>query len=122
MKDALRRFDRTAKEREEELKWKWSPLHQLFKKWPLKYFKAGPWDHTEAEWLEMSAVLLENTKNKPLSLELECPHIVRVFLYLFRTLQGFNCPLSHRTKGLHLEYILQLTQDTHYPVVLTKIA
>ena len=34
VEDALRKFDRAEKERDEELKWSWSPLYQLLKKWP----------------------------------------------------------------------------------------
>ena len=122
VEDALRKFDRAEKERDEELKWSWSPLYQLFKKWPLQNFRPGPWDHSEAEWLEMSAVLVENTKSEPHSLQQECPHIVRAFLQLIRTLEGFTRPLSHPTRGLCLQYILQLTQDTNHSVALTRIA
>lgn len=118
----LRKFDRAEKEKEEESKWKWSPLLQIFKKWPLRNFRDGPWDHTNKEWSEMSIVLLENTKNQPLSLEHECPHILRAFLYLVRILEGYNRPLSHPTRGLDLQYILQLTHDTHHSVALIRVA
>ena len=70
----------------------------------------------------MSVVLLENTKTEPLSLERECPHILRAFLYLVRTQEGFRRPLSHPTEGLHGEYILELGQDTLKSVALTSIA
>lgn len=118
----LRKFDRAEKEKEEESKWKWSPLFQIFKKWPLRNFRDGPWDHTKKEWLEMSTVLLENTKNQSLSLERECPHILRAFLYLVRILEGYSRPLSHPTRGLDLQYILQLTHETHHSVTLTRVA
>ena len=117
----LRKFDRAVKEKEEESKWNWSPLYQIFKKWPLKNFRDGPWDHTDKEWLEMSAILLDNTKSEPLSLELECPHILRAFLYLIRILEGYSRPLSHPTRGLDLQYILQLAHDTHHSVALRRV-
>lgn len=50
----------------------------------------------------MSVVLLEDIKNEPLSLEHECLHILRAFLYLVRTLEGFSSPLSHPNRGLDL--------------------
>lgn len=122
VEDALREFDRAVKEKEEESKWKRSPLYQLFKKWPIKNFRAGPWEHSEQEWLEMSAVLLQNTKEEPLSLERECPHILRAFFCLFRNMDGFRRPLSHPTLGLHEEYIMGLARDNIQSVALTTIA
>ena len=64
VEDTLQKFDHAVKEKEEESNWKWLPLYQLFRKWPLKNFRARPWNHTEQEWLEMSVVLLENTKTE----------------------------------------------------------
>jgi hypothetical protein len=120
--DTLRKFDRAVKEKEEESKWKWSPLYQLFKKWPLKNFRAGPWDHSEQEWVEISVVLLENTKSDNLSLERECPHILRAFLQLVRNMEGFRRPLSHPIKGLHVENILGLARDKIQSGSLTTIS
>ena len=92
VEEALENFDLDNKEKQEELKWKWSPLFQLLRKWPLKNFRAGPWDHTQTEWLDMSAVLLENTRNEPPSLERECPHILRALLSLVRSLEVSSRP------------------------------
>ena len=69
----------------------------------------------------MSTILLENTRNEPSSLERECPQILRAILYLVRTLEGFNRPLSHPTRGVHGEYILELARDPHHLVTLTRI-
>lgn len=118
----LRKFDLAKKEEEEVSRWSWSPLYHIFKKWPLRNFKDGPWDHTDIEWREMSTILLESTKNEPLSLEHDCPHILRVFSHLVRTVEGFNRPLSHPTRGLDLEYMLELARDKNHSVALTKIA
>ena len=43
----------------------------------------------------MSAVLLENIKFDPLSLETEFPHILRVLLSLVRTLEGYKLLLQN---------------------------
>ena len=70
----------------------------------------------------MSTLLLENTRNEPLSLERECPHILRAFLSLVRSLEGSNRPLSHSTRGLHGEYIMELARDAHHSATLRRIA
>ena len=68
-----------------------------------------PWSHlVRLQNHHLTTVLLENTKFEPLSLETQCPHIWRVFLYLVRTLEGYKRPLAHPTKGLDLQYMLDL--------------
>lgn len=119
---ALEDYDCANKEKEEETKWKWSPLYQLLRKWPLPNFRAAPWDHTQSEWRDMSAVLLQNTRIEPPSLEGECPHILRALLYLVRSLEGFNRPLSHPTRGLHGEYIMELARHPQHSAALRRIA
>ena len=106
----------------EEAKWKWSPLYQIFRRWPLRNFRNRPWDHTDGEWQEMSTVLLENTRREPLSLEQECPHILRALLYLVRTLQGHRRPLSHPITGVDQHFLLNVAHDTHLSVTLTSVA
>ena len=65
--------------------------------------------------------LLENASTEPLSLECECPHIVRVFLVLVRTLHGYTHPLRHPTMGLTLQYILDFTMDNEKSVAFTNV-
>lgn len=117
----LKTFDLAEKERQEAEKWHWSPIFQIFKKWPLPSFPGAPWDHTESEWVELSAVLLESTTSEPLSLETQCPHILRALLSLVRTLQGNKRPLAHPTKGLGLGYLLDLARSKDYSVALCNI-
>ncbi len=119
---ALEEFDRSNKKREEESKWKWSPLYQIVRKWPIPNFRAAPWDHTESEWRDMCDVLLQNTTDEPQSLEVECPHILRVLLSLVRSLQGFDRPISHPTRGLTKEYIVQLARDPHHSAAMRRIS
>lgn len=122
VEEALRNFDLAEKQKEEDSKWRWSPVYQILRRWPLRNFRAGPWDHTETEWQELCDILLQNTNSEPLSLEYECPHIIRVFLYLVRSLDGSSRPLSHPEKGLHGEYILELAGHMQYSVALMRIA
>lgn len=117
----LRKYDLGVKAREERCRWRWSPLFQIFKQWPLSNYAAGPWDHTDAEWVEMSAVLLENVKMDPLSLENECPHILRAIMYLVRILEGHKRPLAHPTKGLGNQYLLEFARDKDFSVALTEV-
>ena len=45
----LNKFDRAVKSKQEVLKWGWSPLFQVFLKWPLHNYDPGHWDNTEEE-------------------------------------------------------------------------
>ena len=70
----------------------------------------------------MSAVLLQNMKTEPLSLERECLHILRAFFCLIRNIWGFRRPLSYPIIGLHEEYIMGLARDKIQLVALMTIA
>lgn len=117
----LLKFDVAERQELEAKKWSWSPIFQIFKKWPLPNFSAGPWEHTEVEWVEMSAVLLENTKSDPLSLEQQCPHILRALLSLVRTLEGYKRPLAHPSKDLDLQFLLDIARSKEHSVALSMI-
>ena len=69
----------------------------------------------------MSVFLLENTKSNPLSLEIECSHNWRSLLYFARILEGYKRPLAHSSKGLDLQYLLNLARDKKYFVVLLVV-
>lgn len=66
-------------------------------------------------------MLLESTKSEPLSLEIECPHMLRALLYLIMTLEGHRCPLAHPTMGLDLQYILDIAKGTKCSVPLSLV-
>ena len=51
----------------------------------------------------------------------ECPHIVRAFLILFRSLHGHSRPLPHPNAGLTLEYIVDFAEDSEKSVALTNV-
>lgn len=67
VEDKLKKFYMVKKARREDGKWRWLPLFQNFKAWPLSYYSVAPWDHTDQNWADMSTVLLENVKTNPLS-------------------------------------------------------
>ena len=117
----LTKYDNAEKDRAELEKWGWSPIYLILKRWPLSNFPSSPWSHTQEEWVEIEKTLLENVSTEPLSLELECPHILRAFLILFRTLHGHSRPLSHPEAGLTLQYILDFAQDNEKSVALTNV-
>lgn len=117
----LNKFDIMEKNRAEYQQWGWSPLYHIFKEWPLPNFRTSPWVHTQEEWIEIEKKLLENASTEPLSLECECPHIVRVFLVLVRTLHGYTRPLPHPTMGLTLQYILNFMMDNEKSVAFTNV-
>lgn len=64
---------------------------------------------------------MENVSTEPLSLDFECPHILRAFLVLVRTLHGHTRPLAHPEVGLTLKYILEFATDNHNSVALTNV-
>ena len=117
----LAKFDEAEKIRAEQEKWGWSPLFRIFKEWPLPNFPTSPWAHTHEEWAAMETALLAQFSAEPLSLELECPHIVRAFLMLFRTLHGHSRPLPHPDASLTLDYILDFAVDNDKSVALTNV-
>ena len=121
VKDKLDEFDNAEKSRAEEEKWGWSPLYRIFQKWPLPNFRKSPWMHTQDEWEEIEKLLLENVATEPLSLELECPHIVKAFLVLVRTLHGHTRPLPHPFLGLTVQDILDFAIDKEKSVALTNV-
>ena len=121
VKKKLEKFDNAVLIRAEQDKWGWSPLYSIFKEWPLSNFPKSPWSHTQEEWATLEQTLLANVSTEPLSLELECPHIVRAFLVLFRTLHGHTRPLPHPSVGLTLDYILACAADQNKSVALTNV-
>lgn len=121
VKDKLNKFDAAEENRAEQEKWGWSPLYRIFKEWSLSNFPQSPWAHTQEEWASLEAILMANVSSEPLSLELECPHIIRAFLVLFRTLHGHTRPLAHLDVGLTLQSILDFAVDTEKSVALTHV-
>jgi hypothetical protein len=86
----LNKFDRVVKLKHEVLKWEWSPLYNC---------NPSPWDHIEEEWSCMSSILLLNISLDAWALDKECPHIMRVIMYLIRTLERRNRPSNHKFKS-----------------------
>ena len=121
VKKKLEKFDNAVLIRAEQDKWGWSPLYSIFKEWPLSNFPKSPWSHSQEEWATLEQTLLANVSTEPLSLELECPHIMRAFLVLFRTLHGHTRPLPHPSVGLTLDYILACAADQNKSVALTNV-
>lgn len=121
VKGKLEEYDNAEKSRVEQEKWGWSPIYRILKEWPLPGIPSSPWAHSHEEWVEIEKTLLETVSTQPLSLELECPHIVRAFLVLFRTVHGHKCPLSHPDTGLTLQLILDFAVDREKSVALTNV-
>ena len=101
VQNELQKFGLAEKAKQEALKWQWSPLFQVLKKWPLKNYTSGPWEHTNQKWVQISEVLLESVNIDALSLDNECPHILRAILFLMRIFEGDKRPLAHPIVGLN---------------------
>ncbi len=63
-----------------------------------------PWEHTKAE---LQNIIIEVEKeSQELTLDTECPHIVKSFIFFCRYTFGRLHPLVHANKGLTLRNIL----------------
>ena len=118
----LNKFDLAVKSKQEVSAWGWSPLFQVFQKWPLHNFQPSPWDHTEEEWARVSSTLLQNISLDARTLDKECPHIVRAIMILMRTLEGRNRPLAHPMTGLSRYLLIELARSPDRSAYLTQIA
>lgn len=96
-------------------------MFQIFKKWPLRTYTSGPWEHTEQEWAQMSNVLLQTVQGDALSLDNDCPHILRVILYLMWTFEGHQSPLAHPTTGLSVQSLFELANSQDRSGSLTSV-
>lgn len=56
-----------------------------------------------------------------MSLEHECPDIVRAFLVFVRTFHGHTRPLPHPTMGLNLQSMLDFAMDNEKSVAFTNV-
>ena len=121
VQEKLNKFDIAEKNRTEHQQWGWSPLYHIFKEWPLPNFHKSPYAHTQEEWVEIKKNMLKNASTEPMSLEHECPHIVRVFLVFVRTFHGHTRPLLHPTMGLTLQYMLDFAVDNEKFVAFTNV-
>lgn len=84
---------------------------------PRTYVCQGSWPHPQ--------IFMCGTSDLPQTLRFCLPlqmHILRAFLYLVRTLEGYSRSFSHPFRGLDLQYRLQLIHDTHHSIALTKVA
>ena len=68
---------------------------------PLKNYSFGPWEHADQDWVQISKVFLGCVNIDALSLDNECPHILRVILFLMRILEGDKHLLAHPIVGLN---------------------
>lgn len=121
VQDKLNKIEIAGKIRLEHQKWAWSLVLCIFKEWPLPNFHKSPCANMEHKWVEIETILLENANIEPLSLEVECPHILIVFFILVRTLDRYKGPRAHHAIGLTLQYILDLTRGNNKSAALTNV-
>jgi hypothetical protein len=122
IEEALRNFDIQEKEIQEVSVWGWSPLYQILKLWPIPNMIKGPWEHSEHEWSKFESIFIENMKDKPTSLENDCPHIVKVVKFIFHNMYGRSRPLAHSARGLIVDHICSFTNDVQCSLMMTNAA
>ena len=66
--------------------------------------------------------MIENIKDKPTSLENDCPHIIRVFKLIFHNMHGRSRPLAHSARGLTMDYICSLTNNVQCSSMMINAA
>jgi hypothetical protein len=120
IEQALRNFDIQEKEIHEVSVWDWSPLYQILKLWPVPNMIKGPSEHSEHEWSKFESIFIEYMKDKPTSLENDCPHIVKVVKFIFHNMYGRSRPLAHPARGLTVDHISSFTNDVQCFLMMTN--
>lgn len=78
----LKKYDMVEKMRQEDDKWRWLPLYQIFKKWPLSNYNSCPWDHTKWDVDgDVCSPFGKHQDGSPLTRE-RTPSILRAIMYL----------------------------------------
>lgn len=70
-----------------------------------------PWSHTQEELDCILSALQSDVKLEPMTLELECPHIVRALKLCGRISLGRRSPISHPVTGMTRKNILAIAKD-----------
>lgn len=99
--------------------WGWSPLFTLLKDIVPSSAPQRPWSHTEEEWAAILVALQEEDVGQPLSLEDECPHIVRALKMFFRATYGRRAPITHPKTGLSKTKLIDIGKDQQLSQRLT---
>jgi hypothetical protein len=107
----LQLFDRERAMRVEDTDWGWSPLFRILSKEISPGVPTRPWKHTQEELHDILSTLQADMKGEPMSLELDCPHIVRA-LKLYRRISFGRCsPISHPITGMTRRNMLAIAKD-----------
>ena len=109
----LKLYDNAHLMKEEDTVWGWSPLYQTFLRDFPKIGPQRPWRHTEEEWVHIVEALQVEGAKEPMTLELECPHIVRALKLYSRVSSGRNTPLAHPERGMTRHNVLGIARDSY---------
>lgn len=107
---AVQQFDDMERRREEDCNWSWSPLFQILCREHLQGMPLRPWQHDETEWEKIIQVLQAEFDSDSMSLELQCPHIVRALKLYTRGSNGRNWSLAHPITGMTREHVLTIAK------------
>jgi hypothetical protein len=95
----------------EDTDWGWSPLFRILSKEIAPGVPTRPWKHTQEELHDILSALQADVKGEPMSLELDCPHIVRALKLYGRISFGRCSPISHPITGMTRRNMLAIAKD-----------
>ena len=107
----LKLYDCEREMRLEDRDWGWSPMFRILCKEGSPALPPRPWSHTQEELDRILAALHADDKMEPMSLELDCPHIVRALKLYARVSLGRRSPICHPVMGMTRANILAIAKD-----------
>ena len=91
--------------------WGWSPFFKILSKEIAPGVPTRPWKHTQEELHVILFVLQADVKGEPMSLELDCPQIVRAQKLYGRISFGRCLPISHPITRMTKRNMLAIAKD-----------
>jgi hypothetical protein len=73
----VREFKESEALERETRTWQWSALFLALSQNPVPNGPQRPWAHTQDEWQQIAAAVKDDCAGGPLTLDGECPHIIR---------------------------------------------
>ena len=91
--------------------WCWSPIFQALNRRLPEGAAPRPWKHTREELTTLLACIDSDLENGKMTLEVECPHVVRALKIYSQVCTTQHAPIAHPILGMTRERLLHTVQD-----------